>query len=132
MTFQQRLKMLMKANDYTQKELAEIVGASQQSVSRWVNGPTEPDIATLIKCASIFGVSVDYLLGVTDTPTIYFDTKKDQSPSEREQALNVAQAALNGEAVPAIPADAEEFSQRVRQIVYQVLAEQDKQTDGQS
>ena len=132
MTFQQRLKMLMKANDYSQEKLANIVGASQQSVSRWANGITEPDIATLIKCASLFGVSVDYLLGVTDSPAIYYDTKKDPSPSEREQAMNVAQAALNGNVVPAMPADVKALSELVRQIVYQALEERDKHTDGQS
>ncbi len=50
----------------TQKELADFLQVSQQSISKYENGMREPDYETLIKMASFYDVSVDYLLGLTN------------------------------------------------------------------
>ena len=51
---------------YTQKQLADLLNVSQQTVGSWEVGRTEPD-STMLKCLSeIFGVSIDYL---TSNPT---------------------------------------------------------------
>jgi transcriptional regulator with XRE-family HTH domain len=59
-----RLKMRMK-----QQELAEIVGFSVQTISRYENGEREPVASDLQKLASILRTSTAYLLGETDDPS---------------------------------------------------------------
>ena len=43
---------------------------NQNSISRYENCEREADYATLIKIADYFDVSIDYLLGRTDKPTV--------------------------------------------------------------
>ena len=62
----ENIKTLRRANDATQEELAEILGVSFQSVSRWENGTCYPDMELLPTIADHFGVTVDRLLGVDD------------------------------------------------------------------
>ena len=61
--FQQRLYELRKMNNYTQKNMAEILNIKQPSYIRYENGEAEPTFDNLVKIADIFDVSVDYLLG---------------------------------------------------------------------
>ena len=56
----------------SQEKLGHLVGVGRTAVAMWESGKSEPDNATLVKLAEIFGVSADYLLGRTDqkeTPT---------------------------------------------------------------
>lgn len=59
-----RLSELRKAKHITQGELAEIVGTSFQTISKWENGITMPDITVLPILAAFFEVSIDELLGI--------------------------------------------------------------------
>lgn len=45
----------------TQKELSKMLNISDKNISNYENGNTEPDIATLIKIADFFDVSLDFL-----------------------------------------------------------------------
>lgn len=58
-----RIKELRKQFGYTQKQLAEMLETTQQTVGRWEAGKAEPNLAALRDIALIFGVSVDTLLG---------------------------------------------------------------------
>ena len=57
------LKRLRSKAGISQRELAEIVMVSQQSINKYENHNVEPDIETLIKLADCFKVSLDYLVG---------------------------------------------------------------------
>ncbi len=57
-----RLKQLRQQKHLTQQELADQLGVSNKSVSRWESGGY-PDVATLAPLAKALGVSVDELLG---------------------------------------------------------------------
>ncbi len=59
----QNIKTLRKAREVTQEDLAEILGVSCQSVSRWELGTCYPDMELLPVMAAFFEVSVDDLLG---------------------------------------------------------------------
>lgn len=59
-----RLAELRRANHITQNELAEAIGTSFQTISKWENGITMPDITMLPVLAAYFHVSTDELLGL--------------------------------------------------------------------
>ena len=61
-----KLHELRKARGMTQKELSEALGVTIRTVTNYENGSREPNIATLIKLADLFDVSLDYLTGRTD------------------------------------------------------------------
>lgn len=54
---------------YTQEQLANELGVSPQTVSRWETGITYPDIVMLPVIAELFGTSIDHLLGYAKTCT---------------------------------------------------------------
>lgn len=62
MTLGEKLQKLRKARGLTQEELAEKVGVSRQSLSKWESDGALPDTANIILLADLFGVSTDYLL----------------------------------------------------------------------
>lgn len=62
----EKLKNLRIQKDYTQSQIAEMLGIQRPTYSRYESGERQPDYATLIKLADIFEVSTDYLLGKTD------------------------------------------------------------------
>ncbi len=57
------LKSLRAELGLSQRELANAIGTSQQSINRYENTKGEPDICTLILLARFFHTSVDYLVG---------------------------------------------------------------------
>ncbi|MBQ3176623.1 MAG: helix-turn-helix domain-containing protein [Clostridia bacterium] len=62
----ENIRTCRRKMDMTQEQLAERLGVSFQSVSRWENGTTYPDMELLPVLAGIFGVTTDMLLGVPD------------------------------------------------------------------
>lgn len=62
---QNRLKEQRSIKKISQRNLAEMIGVSQQTIGSWETGRTEPDQVSLNKLADFFGVSTDYLLGRT-------------------------------------------------------------------
>ena len=65
-TFSIRIKELRKENGLTQKQLADKLQTTNSAVCDWERGRTQPDLETLAKIASLFSVSSDYLLGLSD------------------------------------------------------------------
>lgn len=51
-----------KRNGWSQEELAEKLGVSRQSVSKWESAQSVPDLNRILQLADIFGVTTDYLL----------------------------------------------------------------------
>lgn len=62
----EKIRQLRLTHKMTQEQLADRLGVSYQSVSRWENGITYPDIEFLPAIAKHFSVSLDYLLGQDD------------------------------------------------------------------
>lgn len=56
------LKQLRESAAITQRQLAEAIGVSQQSINKYENHNIEPDIETLIRMADFFDTSVDYII----------------------------------------------------------------------
>ena len=53
---------LRKKNGWSQEELAEHLGVSRQSVSKWESAQSIPDMGRIVQMSELFGVSTDYLL----------------------------------------------------------------------
>ena len=62
MTYGEKLIQLRKNANMTQADLGEKLGVTAQAVSKWEHDVSEPDLGTLRKISSIFGVSVDDFL----------------------------------------------------------------------
>jgi len=58
----EQLKALRKEKQITQEVLADVLGVSYQSVSRWELGVCYPDMELLPSIANYFGVTIDQLL----------------------------------------------------------------------
>lgn len=62
MIFADKLIQLRKKAGWSQEELAEQMGVTRQSVSKWEGAQSVPDLEKLIQLSRLFGVTTDYLL----------------------------------------------------------------------
>ena len=62
MTFGDKLSALRREQNYTQEQLADLLGVSRQSVSKWESGAAYPETEKLIRLSTLFNCSLDYLL----------------------------------------------------------------------
>jgi len=123
--FLQRFKALAYKDTKSQDELAKVFGASRQTISKWMLGQSIPDIDALKKMAEYYGVSADYLLGLSDAVSVdvnmkaameytglteraiehlhagfdypTYDDEIDSDDSEKEQYLRVASALIESD-----------------------------------
>ena len=65
------LRAMREDHDWNQTELAQKLGMSQTSYSKYETGENDVPTAILIQLAEIYQTSVDYLLGLTDDPRPY-------------------------------------------------------------
>ena len=68
MDLQRRLKECRKLKKVTQKDAAQYLGIGERSYQHYEYGEREPSLATVIKLAEFFNVSIDYLVGLSDNP----------------------------------------------------------------
>ena len=64
MEIKDALKKARTDNNFTQQKLAEKLNISSQSVSKWENGLSLPNIEEIIKIADIYNMSIDDLVGI--------------------------------------------------------------------
>ncbi len=65
-----RIRDLREDRDLTQKAVAKALICSQQVYSNYELGQRDVPTDILIKLSRFYGVSVDYILGISDNPTI--------------------------------------------------------------
>ena len=61
-----RIKDLREDHDKLQKDIANLLGISQQYYSEYENGNRSIPIFHLMKLAKFYNVSIDYIVGLTD------------------------------------------------------------------
>ena len=61
-----RIKDLREDRDLRQADVANAVGIDQRSLSNYETAKTNRDSETIIKLAKFFGVTCDYLLGISN------------------------------------------------------------------
>lgn len=62
MTFGKRLRESRKAKSYTQKDLANLIGAKHNSISDWENDKNKPDPDTIELLCGVLDITPNYLL----------------------------------------------------------------------
>jgi len=70
--YRQRLKALREDRDLTQTQVAQLLNKSQQGYNHIEVGRAELKIDDLIKLCRFYGVTADYIIGLSDD----MDTKK--------------------------------------------------------
>ena len=93
MEFSERLMILRKQAGLSQEQLADRLGVTRQSVSKWESGTALPELVKLISLSEIFGVSLDYLVkdyieepesaGEIGTDTVRLEQKVDDPVRQR-------------------------------------------------
>ena len=66
-----KLKEIRTEKGYTQKQLAEAIKTTDDSIYSWEKGRSQPSIEMLRALSKFFDVSTDYLLGLEDWQWIY-------------------------------------------------------------
>ncbi len=84
MTLGGKLSKLRKENNYTQEQLADVLGVSRQAISKWESNITYPETDKLIRISELFNCSLDYLLKDTEE-TDSKNQSNEQSPFFRKR-----------------------------------------------
>jgi transcriptional regulator with XRE-family HTH domain len=63
--FPSRIKLARHRTGFTQEEVAKALNMTQQTLARYETGTREPDFETLGTLAEFYGVSTDWLLGLS-------------------------------------------------------------------
>ena len=58
----ENLKKIRKDNNLSQEQLAEKLGVSRQSVSKWENGEAYPEMDKVLQLCKMFNLNIDELL----------------------------------------------------------------------
>ena len=96
MTLGEKIAKQRKDLNYTQEQLADILGVSRQSISKWESDIAYPETEKLIELGKIFDCSMDYLLkedivekGETQTSIFSEISKKAITPENKEKSKKI-------------------------------------------
>ena len=84
-----------KKNGWSQEELANLLGVSRQSVSKWESAQAVPDMKKILQLSEVFGVTTDYLMKdeIEDVPAA--ETAPVDSGLEEETVRQVSMEEAN-------------------------------------
>lgn len=93
-----KITNLRKKNGWSQEDLAEQLGVSRQSISKWESAQSMPDMNRILKMSEIFGVSTDFLLKddleMADQPAVPSGIEEAQIPNARPVSMEEATSFL--------------------------------------
>lgn len=113
--FGERLRMLRRERDLTQKQLADLLHIARSTIAGYERGGKEPDNERLKQIANFFGVSVDFMIGASNDRNAgtsfavpeaaeIIEALPDLSPDKLNRLLGYV------EALKALPDDAENIT----------------------
>ena len=88
-----RLKQLRIENNLRQSDVAKVLKVTPEAYSMWETGVRQPSLAGLITLSSLYGVTLEYLVGITDARRDYGNLSTDE---ERRQLLTLLLQSLAG------------------------------------
>lgn len=65
-----RLKVILAEKNITNKALAQMVGVSPATVSKWVTNSTQPHLDMLIKLSKYLDVSIESLIRIPEDQSL--------------------------------------------------------------
>lgn len=68
--FGERIRKLREQHNHTQEDLAAYLGVSRATVSNYETEEREPDFSMITKISSLYNVSTDYIIGLTNIRNI--------------------------------------------------------------
>lgn len=68
--FGERIKKLREQHNHTQEDLAAYLGVSRATVSNYETEEREPDFSMITKISTLYNVSTDYIIGLTNIRNI--------------------------------------------------------------
>ena len=86
---QNRIEILRKEKKMTQIRLSTELDVTQETVSAYEIGKHQPSIKSLLKMATLFNSSLDYIMGLSD---IRLPTREDGLPENEASALSLFRA----------------------------------------
>ena len=66
-SFSEVLREFLRDNHMTQIAFARAIGADKDQVSRWLKGQSVPNYWEIQKMSSVFDISADYFLGLSES-----------------------------------------------------------------
>lgn len=99
MTLPEKISLLRRRRGWSQEDLAEHMGVSRQSVSKWESAQSIPDINKILELSRLFEVSTDYLLKdeaeLPGEPEMPEYESADEQPAARRLSCAEAEDYLN-------------------------------------
>lgn len=89
MQFYEKLTELRRKAGLSQEQLADRLGVTRQSVSKWESGAAMPELGKLIALSELFGVSIDYLVKESQTSDPLSAGEEDSSSARVEKKLDL-------------------------------------------
>ena len=101
-----KIVSLRKRAGWSQEELAEKLGVTRQSVSKWEGAQSVPDMDKVVSMSRLFGVTTDYLLKDELEEDVPCAAAEDNDPPLRRVTMGQASAylALRKAAAPKVAA----------------------------
>ena len=88
MNLSNKIYEMRKAHGLSQEQLAEKLGVSRQSVSKWESGESIPELERLVEISKTFNVTTDYLLKESEVDELTIRTEM----LERQQQTLLSEA----------------------------------------
>lgn len=90
-----KLRHLRESRKISQKELGDILGIGQKSISRYENGEADPDLQTLCKISKFFHVSIDYILDNDIEEVTISETKEAIRSLNRDELITLMEKQID-------------------------------------
>ena len=90
----ERLKDVRKDHQDTQETLAQKLGVSTPTVSKWEQGESDPSVSTLVRLCRLYDVSADFLLGLSDEDPLFTRKRRAALSDKSREALRQFEAFL--------------------------------------
>lgn len=84
----EQLKLIRKANGFTQQALADAVGIERSTYASYETGRNKPDVILLKRIANAFGVSSDFVLEIDTTKELNMKDVKTSYDKEEFSLMN--------------------------------------------
>lgn len=88
MILAEKIINLRKKNGWSQEELAEKLGVTRQSISKYEGAQSIPDLDKILKLSEIFGVTTDYLIKGELEEEEYAPSQMHENESESDRSVH--------------------------------------------